>query len=51
MSTVRVNAMTKKIAVEYFVIFVSAVPVPAPNKASVAPPPNAVPMPASFFGN
>src|SRR5205823_4212977 len=28
-----------------------AVPEPAPNRASVAPPPNATPAPASFLGN
>src|SRR4051794_33671546 len=42
---------TKKIPVTYLVILVSAVPLPAPNKASVAPPPKAWPMPASFLGN
>src|SRR6266511_2881713 len=36
---------------EYLVILVSAVPDSAPHKASVAPPPNAIPAPASFFGS
>ena len=42
---------TKKMPVVYLVILVKAVPLPAPNKASVVPPPKAWPMPASFFGN
>ena len=37
--------------VEYFVIFVSALPLPAPKSASVALAPKAWPRPASFFGN
>ena len=41
----------KKIAVAYFVILVSAFPLPAPKSASVAAPPKAWPIPASFLGN
>src|SRR5687767_3482760 len=37
--------------VAYLVIFVSALPLPAPKRASVAAPPKAWPMPASFLGN
>src|SRR5260370_16179464 len=40
----------KKMAVAYLVIFVRALPLPAPNKASVVPAPKACPMPASFLG-
>ena len=40
---------TKKPA-EYLVMLLMALPDPAPNKASVAPPPKATPAPASFFG-
>jgi hypothetical protein len=47
----RISDSAKKMVAEYFVIFVKALPVPAPNKASVAAPPNAVPIPASFLGN
>src|SRR5439155_542032 len=36
---------------EYLVILVKAVPEPAPNRASVAPPPKATPAPASFLGS
>ena len=45
------SVRTKKMPVAYFVILVSALPLPAPNSASVVPPPKAVPMPASFLGN
>ncbi len=36
---------------QYLVTLVRTVPEPAPKRASVAPPPNARPMPASFFGS
>src|SRR5438128_1191662 len=45
------SVRTKKMPVVYLVIFVKAVPLPAPKRASVVPPPKAWPMPASFFGN
>jgi len=47
----RTSAMAKNNPAVYFVIFVSALPEPAPNSASVAAPPKAIPAPASFFGN
>src|SRR6185369_4124870 len=47
----RISAKATKIIVAYLVILVSALPEPAPNKASAAPPPNASPAPASFLGN
>lgn len=50
-STDKIKHRPRKVAAVYLVICVSAVPEPAPNKASVVPPPNAAPMPASFFGN
>ena len=42
---------SRKMTVAYFVILVSALPLPAPKSASVAAPPKAWPMPASFLGN
>ncbi len=45
------NDSPRKIPAVYFVILVSALPEPAPNSASAVPPPNAMPAPASFFGN
>ena len=44
-------ARAKNTPATYFVILVSALPEPAPNSASAAPPPNASPAPASFFGS
>src|SRR2546423_6252859 len=41
----------RKSPAAYLVILVNAVPEPAPNKASVAPPPKAMPAPASFLGS
>src|SRR5438094_207592 len=46
-----VRTKPRKIVAVYFVIFVRALPEPAPKSASVAPPPKATPAPASFFGN
>ena len=45
------SASTKKMTAQYLVILVSALPEPAPNSASAAPPPKAMPAPASFFGS
>ncbi len=45
------NVNTRNTAVAYLVILVSALPLPAPNRASVVEPPKACPKPASFFGN
>jgi hypothetical protein len=42
---------TKNIVATYLVSLVSALPAPAPNSASDAPPPKASPAPASFLGN
>src|SRR5262245_21196050 len=42
----RNRARPKKMPAQYLVIFVSAVPEPAPNKASVVAPPKAMPAPA-----
>ena len=49
--TARIRQSAKKMPEVHFVIFVSTLPEPAPNSASVAPPPKATPMPASFLGN
>src|SRR5581483_7474717 len=45
------STSAKKAMAVYLVNLVSAVPEPAPNNASVAPPPKATPTPASFLGN
>ena len=47
----RKRASPRKSPAQYLVILVSAVPEPAPNKASVAAPPKAMPAPASFLGS
>src|SRR5439155_18915349 len=47
----RNSANPRNTPAQYLVILVSAVPEPAPNKASVAAPPKAMPAPASFLGN
>ena len=47
----RNRASPRKSPAQYLVILVSAVPEPAPNKASVAAPPKAMPAPASFLGS
>src|SRR5580658_486926 len=45
-------ASPKNTPATYLVILVSTLPEPAPNRASVAAPPKAMPpMPASFLGN
>ena len=41
----------RKIPAFHLVSLVSTFPAPAPKRASVAPPPKAVPRPASFLGN
>src|SRR5213596_3258396 len=47
----RNRASPRNSPAQYLVILVSAVPEPAPNKASVAAPPKAMPAPASFLGS
>src|SRR6185436_3416063 len=44
-------ARAKKTPAPHLVSFVRALPEPAPKSASVAAPPKAWPMPASFLGN
>ena len=45
------RATLKNIPAEYLVMVVRALPDPAPNRASVAAPPKAMPAPASFLGS
>src|SRR3984957_935856 len=44
----RISTRTKKMIAVYFV---GEMPLPAPTRASAAPPPKAMPAPASFLGN